>query len=52
MKQIRVRKQNRPAREWLEPLPLEPRDPDVVRAKELARRADSRSQRQQRSGRG
>ena len=52
MKQIRVSKQHRPAREWLEPLPLEPRDPDVVRAKQLARRADSRSQRQRRPGRG
>ena len=52
MKQIRISKQHRPAREWLETLPLEPRDPDVVRAKQLSRRADSRSQRQQRSGRG
>ncbi len=50
MKQIRVSKQRRPAREWLEPLPLEPRDPDVVRAKQLARRADCRSQRQRRAG--
>ncbi|HEY3955832.1 MAG TPA: hypothetical protein VGM53_20870 [Streptosporangiaceae bacterium] len=50
MKQIRISKQNRPARTWLEPLPLELRDPDVVRAKQLARRADSRSQRQRRSG--
>jgi hypothetical protein len=45
MKQIRITKQDRPARKWLEPLPLELRDPDVVRAKQLARRADSRSQR-------
>jgi hypothetical protein len=52
MKQIRISKQHRPAREWLEPLPLEPRDPDVVRAKQLARRADSQSPRQRRSGRG
>jgi hypothetical protein len=50
MKQIRISKQHRPARKCLEPLPLELRDPDVVRAKQLARRADSRSQRQRRSG--
>jgi hypothetical protein len=48
MKQIRISKQHRPARKWVEPLPLELRDPDVVRAKQLARRADSRSQRQRR----
>jgi hypothetical protein len=52
VKQIRISKQHRPAREWLEPLPPDPRDPDVVRAKQLARRADSRSQRQRRSGHG
>jgi hypothetical protein len=50
MKQIRISKQHRPTREWLEPLPLELRDPDVVRAKQLAGRASSRSQRQRRSG--
>jgi hypothetical protein len=49
MKQIRISKQHRPARTSLEPLPLELRDPDVVRAKQLARRAGSRSQRRQRS---
>ena len=43
MKQIRIRKQGRPTREWPEPLPLELRDPDVVRAKRLARRAENRS---------
>ena len=37
-------------REWLEPLPPDARDPDVVRAKQPARRADSQSQRQRRSG--
>jgi|HubBroStandDraft_6_1064221.scaffolds.fasta_scaffold377488_1 hypothetical protein len=52
MKQIRINRQHRPAREWLEPLPPDARDPDVVRAKQLARRADSRSQRQRRSGHG
>ena len=46
MKQIRINRQHRPAREWLEPLPPEARDPDVVRAKQLARRANARSQRQ------
>jgi hypothetical protein len=46
MKQIRINKQHRPAREWLELLPPDARDPDVVRAKQLARRAVSRSQRQ------
>lgn len=40
MKQVRINKQHRPAREWLEPLPPDARDPDVVRAKQLARRAD------------
>jgi hypothetical protein len=45
MKQIRISKQSRPARTWLEPLPLELRDPDVVRAKQLARPACSRSPR-------
>ena len=45
MKQIRINKQHRSAREWLEPLPLDARDPDVVRAKQLARRANSQSQR-------
>jgi hypothetical protein len=48
MRQIRISKQNRPARKELEPLPLELRDPDVVRAKHLARQAGSRSQRQRR----
>ena len=37
MKQIRVSKRPRPAAE-MDPLPLDPRDPDIVRAKELARR--------------
>jgi len=50
MKQIRISRPDRPARRWLEPLPLDPRDPDVVRAKQRSRWADSRSQRQRRSG--
>jgi hypothetical protein len=39
MKQIRVRKPRPPARLWLDPLPSDARDPDIVRAKQLARRA-------------
>ena len=39
MRQIRITKRQRPAPCWLEPLPLDPRDPDIVRAKQLARRA-------------
>jgi hypothetical protein len=52
MKQIRINRQHRSAREWLEPLPPDACDPDVVRAKQLARQADSRSQRQRPSGDG
>ena len=37
MKQIRISKRPRPAAD-LDPLPLDPRDLDIVRAKELARR--------------
>lgn len=39
MTQIRITKRRRPDDRWLEPLPLDPRDPDIVHAKELARRA-------------
>jgi len=39
MRQIRTIKKRRPEDWRLEPLPLDPRDPDIVRAKELARRA-------------
>jgi hypothetical protein len=39
MKQVRITKRHRPGDRWLEPLPLDPRDPDIVKAKELARRA-------------
>ena len=39
MKQLRITKQRRPDDWGLEPLPLDPRDPDIVRAKELARRS-------------
>ena len=39
MTQIRITKRRRPDDRWLEPLPLDPRDPDIVRAKEIARRA-------------
>jgi hypothetical protein len=39
MKQLRITKRHRPDGWRLEPLPLDPRDPDIVRAKELARRS-------------
>jgi hypothetical protein len=41
MTQIRITKRRRPDDWWLEPLPVDPRDPDIVRAKEIARRARS-----------
>lgn len=40
MKQLRITKRHHHSDGWrLEPLPLDPRDPDIVRAKELARRS-------------
>ena len=39
MKQMRITKRHHPDRWRPEPLPLDPRDPDIVRAKELARRS-------------
>ena len=39
MTQIRITRRRRPDDWRLEPLPLDPRDPDIVRAKEIARRA-------------
>ena len=39
MTQIRITRRRRPDDWRLEPLPLDPRDPDIVRAQELARRA-------------
>ena len=39
MKQLRVTKRHRPGGWRLDPLPLDPRDPDIVRAKEAARRS-------------
>ena len=55
MRQIRVSKRHRPGAWRLdqlsqEPLPLDPRDPDIVRAKELARRV-TRAQSAQRASR-
>lgn len=41
MTQIRITKRRRPDDWRLEPLPLDPRDPDIVRAKEIARRASA-----------
>jgi hypothetical protein len=37
MRQVRISKHRRPAERPAEPLPLDPRDPDIVRAKHLAR---------------
>jgi hypothetical protein len=51
MTQIRITKRRRPDDWRLEPLPLDPRDPDIVRAKELARRASTRTPRTGRAGR-
>ena len=43
MKRIRIqRPRGRGARPWLEVFPPDPRDPDVVRAKTLARAANSK----------
>ncbi len=39
MKQLRITRRHRPGDWRLDPLPLDPRDPDIVRAKELARRS-------------
>lgn len=40
MKQLRITKRHHHPDGWQpEPLPLDPRDPDIVRAKELARRS-------------
>jgi hypothetical protein len=39
MRQIRLSKRRYQARSRLEPLPLDARDPDIVRAKQLARHA-------------
>ena len=45
MKLIRIqRPTGRRERPWLEVLPPDPRDPDVVRAKALGRAADRRQQ--------
>ena len=41
MRQIRISKRHHPADEPAEPLPLDPRDPDIVRAKQLARSQSS-----------
>jgi hypothetical protein len=52
MKQLRITKRHHPDGWRLEPLPLDPRDPDIVRAKELDRRsraATPRASRQERA---
>jgi hypothetical protein len=54
MRQIRMTKRHRPDNWRLEPLPLDPRDPDIVHAKELDRRTRTttlRPGRVERSGR-
>ena len=48
MRQVQISKRHRPAREWPEPLPPDARDPDIVRAKQLARRASPAGQRRPR----
>jgi hypothetical protein len=51
MKRIRsVRPKTRRERPWLEDLPADPRDPDVVRAKALARARSVGSSRTNRAG--
>jgi hypothetical protein len=47
MKQTRISKRPRSDRSWLEALPLDARDPDVVRAKRLARQAGPAQRRPQ-----
>lgn len=45
MKRIRIeRRRVRGERPWVEALPLDPRDPDIVRAKTLARTAGSKEE--------
>jgi hypothetical protein len=39
MRHGRISKRHRPASRSPEPLPLDPRDPDIVRVKQLARRS-------------
>jgi hypothetical protein len=53
MRQIRIGKRHR-SESWRldEPLPLDPRDPDIVHAKELDRRARGHAARPGRAGRG
>ena len=46
MRQIRISKPQRPARWWLESLAPDARDPDIARAKQLARRTRRRQPQQ------
>jgi hypothetical protein len=48
---IRISKRHRADKWWLEPLPLDPRDGDIVRAKRLARPVPSGRRRRTRSRR-
>jgi hypothetical protein len=53
MRQMRISKRHRPEGVRLDdPLPLDPRDPDIVRAKELDRRSRGHAARSGRAGRG
>ena len=51
MKKIRISKRHRADKWWLEPLPLDLRDGDIVRAKRLARPSSSGQRRRARSRR-
>ncbi|MFI7063138.1 hypothetical protein ACIBL3_19300 [Kribbella sp. NPDC050124] len=41
MRQIRITKPTRTRRRQYDDLPLDPRDPDILRAKQAARRAET-----------
>jgi hypothetical protein len=51
MRQIRISKRHHPDDWRLDPLPLDPRDPDIVRAKELDRRGGRGCEQSARNGR-
>ena len=49
MRQVQISRRHRPARVWPEPLPPDARDPDIVRAKQLARQASPAQRRPRRT---
>lgn len=51
MRKIRISKRHHPAKHWLEPLPLDPRDREIVRAKRSARMSPPARDRRRRSRR-